>query len=144
MAATLAPGAHGRLGPFSRYGFALCALPALLRAAWHLRQISGEQNLERLAATMGRGRPFRWAFLRQPRYHAGLVEKLVAFLPPRRWGPCLKKSLLLMELWTRCGLSPKLHLGAQIRQGGNFDFHAWISAGELVYGRVDHEELWSS
>lgn len=124
--------------------FAAFALPALVRAAWHLSGLRDERNLERLAAGLRRGPLFRLAWLRRPHYHAALAERLIRLLPPRHWGPCLKKSLLLMELWTRCGLEPTLHLGAQLRSSRQFEFHAWISAGDLVYGRQDHEELWSS
>jgi hypothetical protein len=131
-----------RLAPPAQVLFAVLALPALVRAAWHLRRLSHERNLQKLTDGMRQGRPFRSPFLRAPLYHAALAERLVRWLPPRAWGPCLKKSLLLLELWTRCGLNPTLHLGAQI-QGPRHDFHAWIQANDLQHGRGRHEELWS-
>ena len=48
-------------------------------------------------------------------------------LPPWRMGRCLKRSLLLLALWSRCGLAVKLHLGFRPSSGGPLEGHAWIT-----------------
>jgi Transglutaminase-like superfamily len=121
--------------------FFVCAVPAVVRAARRLRHCSGEKDLEKLANAMRHAAPLP-SFLRNPLFLAGTVDRLIKVLPPANFGPCLKKSLILLDLWTGCGLEPKLHLGAAIA-GQTFDFHAWISAGDLHHGRRTHVELWS-
>lgn len=55
-----------------------------------------------------------------------LLEPLLPLLPPYGAGRCVKRSLILLDLWSRAGLQPKLHLGLRegdgLRQG-----HAWVT-----------------
>jgi hypothetical protein len=55
-----------------------------------------------------------------------LVEPLLPLLPPYGSGRCVKRSLILLDLWSRAGLEPSLHLGLRegngVRQG-----HAWVT-----------------
>jgi hypothetical protein len=64
----------------------------------------------------------------RPEWLLATVEALVFLLPPWRYGRCLKRSLLLLDLWSRCGLSPRLHLGVR-RDGerGRHQGHAWVT-----------------
>jgi len=58
-----------------------------------------------------------------------VLERLLPVLPPYGAGRCVKRSLYLLDLWSRAGLAPSLHLGlrgaASVRGG-----HAWITTGE--------------
>jgi hypothetical protein len=65
--------------------------------------------------------------LARPEWLAGTVERLLPLLPPRALGPCLRRSLILLELWSRCGLEPRLHLGFRL-ESPERDGHAWLSA----------------
>lgn len=125
--------------------FALRALPAVLEAATLVRRATAETPIHQLPALLRRSATPLPAALRRPDELAALADRLAPLLPPRRLGPCLRKSLLLLVLWARCGLEPRLHLGARKGQAGGPrpDFHAWVSAGERVHGRGEHEELWS-
>ncbi len=123
--------------------FALRALPALLEAAVTVRRATAATPIHQLPALLrAAGRPLPPA-LRRPDELAALADRLAPLLPPRRLGPCLRKALILLVLWSRCGLSPRLHLGARKRGQERPDFHAWVSAGEKIHGRGEHEELWS-
>ena len=70
--------------------------------------------------------------LRDPASYLRLVNRLLRVLPPSGLGPCFKRSLLLLDLWSRCGLEPRLHLGVR-RSVDRRDGHAWIT----VAGRPD-------
>jgi hypothetical protein len=39
----------------------------------------------------------------------------------------MKRSLVLLHLWSRCGLAPCLHLGVALG-GGGLQGHAWLTA----------------
>jgi len=111
-----------------RLGFELMAAPLVLSTGWRIarrdRRLGFGAQLEAARAAGRRPLP-RW--LARPSGLAGAVERLLALTPPRRYGVCLRRALILLELWSRCGLAPKLHLGFQLekadRQG-----HAWLSA----------------
>jgi hypothetical protein len=65
--------------------------------------------------------------LSRPGWLAGTVDALLPVLPPRALGTCLRRSLVVAELWSRCGLEPKLHLGVAPR-GEVREAHAWLTA----------------
>jgi hypothetical protein len=125
--------------------FALRALPVVLEAALEVRRHSTGTPIHQLPALLRERATPLPSRLRRPAELAALADRLAPCLPPRRLGPCLRKSLILLILWARCGLDPRLHLGA--RKGGpdgaRPDFHAWVSAGERIHGRGEHQELWS-
>lgn len=58
------------------------------------------------------------------------VDDLLPYLPPRRLGPCYKRSLLLLDLWSRRGLEPRLHVGVRVDADGHAEAHAWVSTNE--------------
>lgn len=57
-----------------------------------------------------------------------VVGRLAPALPPWGMGRCLKRSLLLVHLWARCGLQPRLHLGFLGERRG----HAWVTGGPFA------------
>ena len=70
---------------------------------------------------------------------------LLKLLPPHRFGRCLKRSCLLLDLWSRCGLRPRLHIGT-LKEGEERRFHAWVSVpGSAAGNSVEsgYSEIWS-
>lgn len=113
--------------------FFLLALPAVARAAARLTWLERRLPLEDLVARLRATRPFAIAALVRPEWLLATVDRLLFLLPPWRYGRCLKRSLLLLDLWSRCGLRPRLHLG--VRRGGEqgrHQGHAWVT----VDGRI--------
>ena len=58
---------------------------------------------------------------------ARVAHRLMPLLPPWGWGPCLKRALLLLDPWTRCGVAPRLHLGVRTAGEAPAQAHAWLS-----------------
>ena len=60
---------------------------------------------------------------------ARVVGRLASLLPPWRTGICMKRSLLLLQLWSAQGLEPCLHLGVRKvdPDAGSIEGHAWLS-----------------
>ncbi len=108
--------------------FFLLAIPAVARAAARLAWLERRLPLEDLVARMRATPPFAISALVRPQWLLATVDRLLFLLPPWRYGPCLKRSLLLLDLWSRCGLSPSLHLGVR-RDGerGRHQGHAWVT-----------------
>jgi hypothetical protein len=132
--------------------FAAAARPAVLRAAWRvaraLRRTSIEQLPDRLRAVPPfAAAPFA-AWLRRPADLDAVAARLLPLLPPYGAGRCLKRSLLLLDLWARCGLVPRLHLGARRPGEGALAAHAWVTTGvpalDRRSGPAGHKELWSA
>jgi hypothetical protein len=78
----------------------------------------------------------------------GIVERLLPVLPPFGAGRCVKRSLLLLELWSRAGLEPRLHVGirgnrlSRKPEAG----HLWVTTASERYrtaGLPDIAECWS-
>jgi len=106
----------------------LLLLPAIASASWRLSSryaaLPLDQTVEELASA--RRLPIR---LQDPMALRELVDRLLPWLPPRGLRPCLKRSLLLMDLWSRCGLAPSFHLGflEDLASSGSRDGHAWVT-----------------
>jgi hypothetical protein len=67
-----------------------------------------------------------------PLLSLAVLERLLPFLPPYGAGRCVKRSLFLLDLWSRAGLAPSLHLG--LRAGaGNRGGHAWVTTREPAF-----------
>ena len=136
MSADLAgsvPGARlvytdGTVRRIAKAAFFLLALPAVVRAAARLAWLERRLPLEELVARLRATRPFAISALVRPEWLVATVDRLLVLLPPWRYGPCLKRSLLLLDLWSRCGLRPRLHLGVR-RDGeqGRHQGHAWVT-----------------
>jgi hypothetical protein len=133
-------------GP-GRLAFALAALPVVLRAAWRVRRGLRRTPIEALPGKLREVPRFTAAWLRRPADLDGVVGRLLPLLPPYRANRCLKRSLLLLDLWARCGLSPRLHLGVRRPGEGALAAHAWVRTGvaelDRRSGPAGHEELWS-
>ena len=125
----------------AKTAFVLVAWPvvvrASLRASRHVRRLPLDQAVTRM-----RDVSMLPGWLQQPRWLAGLCDRLLPVLPPLGYGPCMKRSLFLLDLWGRCGLNPEFHLGMQ---KGPLDdqreLHAWITAGTLSTPS-NHAEIW--
>lgn len=106
------------------------SLASAVAAAFVVRRQYGRVPLDRLAGLLRTGTPFP-PYLRDPRLHLESVNLLLPFLPPRGLRPCFKRSLILMNLWHRCGLQPQLHLGVRPGLSGPRSGHAWVTAAGI-------------
>lgn len=94
---------------------------AALRVAWLHRRLPLDQLVEgiRQVPALPHG-------LRKPEVFQAIVNRWYRWLPPRGLRSCLKRSYLLLDLWTRCGLQPQFHLGVR-KVDGVQDGHAWLT-----------------
>ena len=133
-------------------GFFLIALPAVLRAAWRLRRLASRRRLDQLVDELRRVPRFRHRRLMDPQRLAACADRWVTlrsmtfgspWLGKSPQGPCYQRSLLLLDLWARCGLHPELQLGAvQHRQGRHL--HAWVTTeGGPACGVSAHAVVWT-
>ena len=103
-------------------GLRLMVALAAVRVNWFCRRLPLDQLIDRIREV-----PALPESLRRPEVFVALVNRWYRWLPPRGFRPCLKRSYLLLDLWSRCGLEPEFHLG--IRTGENSrDGHAWLTA----------------
>jgi hypothetical protein len=100
---------------------------ASIRAWWLYRRLPLDQACRALVEVQPLPR-----LLRNPAGCLRLVNHLLRLLPPRGLRPCFKRSLLLLDLWSRCGLAPRFHLGVR-RSLDRREGHAWVT----VAGRPD-------
>lgn len=111
----------------SRTLFFLLALPLVVRASlrcvWWERRLPLDALVARLRAVPA---PAPQA-LRNPPWLLASLDRVLSVLPPWRYGRCLKRSLLLLDLWSRCGLRPRLHLGVRREGESRYEAHAWIT-----------------
>lgn len=105
--------------------FFLLAMPVVLRAAWRVNRIYRKFPLDQVPAKLRAVPPWRFSYFNHPGYLNGTVGKLLCCMPPFKMGPCLKRSLYLLDLWSRCGLKPTLTLGVS-QTDGPHRFHAWL------------------
>lgn len=117
----------------AKAAFAILATPAVWRAAWRARRLVRSLPLDEATLRLAGAPRWRWDALDQPAWLAGTVDRWLPWLPPRGYGACLRRSLALLDLWGRCGIEPRLHLGmAQDPQGRAF--HAWVEARGISAG----------
>jgi hypothetical protein len=136
--------------------FFLAASPSVWRAARRLRR-RRDERFDGLADRMRLvdGPHARW--LQRPEWLAATAERWLPLLKPRGFGPCFAHSLWLLDLWSRCGLDPVLHLGTRaperaigtttegaLEASKAREFHAWITTGEAGPRTSDrgHQEIW--
>ena len=112
----------------ARAGFFVLVLPAVVRAALRVAWLQRRLPLDDLAVRLRATPPFLLPVLRHPEWLLATLDRLLSLLPPRGYGRCLKRSLLLLDLWSRCGLRPRLHLAAPTaRAAGKREGHAWVT-----------------
>jgi hypothetical protein len=102
------------------------ALLASVRAALRVWWLEPRSSLPELVTELRSSPKLRGL---DPRLAQGVLERILVFLPPYGIGRCVKRSLILLELWSRCGLDPRLHLGLHARFG-----HAWVTTGDHGLG----------
>ncbi len=133
--------------------FFLLAAPAVLRAWWRSRRLASGR-LDDVAVGLRRVPEFRCRYLANPVRLAACADRWLRWLSRRNGsqdlgstgqgskGHCLDHALMLLDLWSRCGLRPALRLGA-VRAEGRRHFHAWITApGGPSSGAGHHHEIW--
>jgi hypothetical protein len=140
--------AERRVGSLpGRLLFACAALPAVLRAAARVARARRRLPLRALPERLRDVPPFRTRWLARPADLDAVAGRLLPLLPPYGAGRCLKRSLLLLDLWSRCGLSPRLHVGVRRPGEGALAAHAWVRTGvpalDRRSGPAGHDELWS-
>ena len=120
---------HGR----TKKVLVAAAAPLVLRAALRVRYWNARLPLDELVDRLRDVPPLFPSALRNPEALQSCAEVLLDRLPLPAGGRCWRRSLLLLDLWARCGLRPRLVLGLgsdDPRRG-----HAWIRAegpgGEL-------------
>ncbi len=126
----------------TKAAFFVAALPAVLRAAGRLVRLNRRCDLQELADRLRAVEPWQESYLANPRYLDASVSRLVKLLPPRNFGPCIKRSFLLLDLWSRCGLEPRIHIGTQKRDGEHH-FHAWVTVSGRDKPAPEYAEIWS-
>lgn len=132
--------------------FFFLALPAVLRAAWRLRRLASRYRLDQLVDELRRVPRFRHRRLTDPQRLAACADRWVTFwgrtlgsswLVKSPQGPCYQRSLLLLDLWARCGLRPELQLGAVQHLEGRH-LHAWVTTeGGPACGVSTHAVVWT-
>ena len=122
--------------------FFIAALPAVFRAARRLARLNRRCDLQQLADRLRAVEPWRTSYLANPRFLDASVSRLVKLLPPRNFGPCIKRSFLLLDLWSRCGLEPRIHIGTRKRDGAHH-FHAWVTVSGFENPDSEYAEIWS-
>ncbi len=122
--------------------FFVAALPAVVRASLRLSWLNKRCDLQQLANRLRSVERWNGSFLANPRYLDGSVSRLVSLLPPRRFGSCIKRSFLLLDLWSRCGLEPRIHIGT-LKRDDEYHFHAWVSVPGSDGPPPEYTEIWS-
>ncbi|HEX2255040.1 MAG TPA: hypothetical protein VHQ65_17370 [Thermoanaerobaculia bacterium] len=161
------------LSRLARAAFVAAAAPAVVRAALRVSRELARSEVRELPGRLRRVEPFALAALARPAWLDGTTARLLPLLPPRGVGRCLKRSLILLDLWSRCGLEPRLHVGVRRpgrsgppsepgqgatgdatagQMGGErrddpLEAHAWVTVGDPRLDRRTGpdgwEELWS-
>lgn len=121
--------------------FFLLAMPSVVRAAWRVRRLEPGCSLPELVDRLRRVKPWRISFLDHPAFLAGSVGRVAPLLPLRGLGPCMRRSLVLLDLWSRCGLDLQFHLGVATG-GDDRTLHAWVTDRRRP-AHSGYFEIWS-
>lgn len=131
----------------ARLAFFLAAAPAVVRSALRVGWLARRHGMVELPARLRAVAAPLPAPLRCPAWLDGTAVRLLPLLPPYGHGRCLKRSLLLLDLWSRCGLEPRLHLGVRRPGESPLEGHAWVTTGvpalDRRTGPQGWEEMWS-
>jgi hypothetical protein len=110
------------------------AAVAVLASAVRVARLEKHSDLDGLVGQLTQARRFLGPVW-DPELLASVAERLLPVLPPWRAGKCVRRSLLLLDLWSRCGLSPQLHLTVRTLPDGGREGHAWVTAPGRTGGR---------
>jgi hypothetical protein len=108
---------------------ALRCLAAVARAAARVSFHERRRSLPELVTRL-RAAPRDRAC--DPLLSLAVLERLLPVLPPYGAGRCVKRSLFLLDLWSRAGLAPSHQMGLRgtaSDRGG----HAWITTRESEF-----------
>lgn len=114
---------------------AVFVLRAALRVLWH----EPRNDLPALVARLKNAPPSRGSF--DVTLADGVVERLLPLLPPWGAGRCVKRSLLQLDLWSRAGRRPHLHLGL-LELGRGRAGHVWVTTDGAIPEGIT--ETWSA
>lgn len=132
------------MSPLEKPLFAVRAAPRVVASALRVAWLARRRRLVELPEAL---REVPAPVLRFPAYWDAVLVRLLPLLPPYRYGPCLKRSLILLDLWSRCGLRPRLHLGVRRPGEDPLQGHAWVTTGDPRLDRrtgpEGWEEMWS-
>lgn len=134
-------------GPLAKAVFFVAAVPLVVRSALRVARMARHGDVRSLPPALRRVPPLGIAALRRPAWLDAAAVRLLPLLPPRGYGRCLKRSLVLVDLWSRCGLEPRLHLGVRRPGVDALEGHAWVTVGDPRLDRrtgpEGWEEMWS-
>ena len=115
-------------GTLAKCLFFVATVPTVVATGFRISRLDRKGGFKAVVEGARRhGERLLPAPLRRPLWLAGVVERLLPWLPPRRYGTCLRRSLILLELWSRCDLRPRLHLGFR-SSPPDPEAHAWLTA----------------
>lgn len=116
-------------------GSALAVLRSAARVAWLARRVPVLELPRhlRVAAPLP-------VILRDAGRLEAVAGRMLPFLPSAGLGPCLKRSLVLLELWSRCGREAVLRLGLRRSVSGAWQGHAWLSGAGSPAVAFDYVE----
>ncbi len=66
----------------------------------------------------------------EPRAAGKVIGRLLRWIPPRGMGRCMKRSVILLHLWTSENLEVRIHLGAAADPEGKARGHAWLTVND--------------
>lgn len=101
---------------------------AVVAAARRVRSLERLHDFDEMVVRL-RGTPGPGAPSGLPAAAARVLGRLLPALPPIGMGPCLKRSLILLHLWSRWGHRPRLHMGVRPGQDGP-EGHAWLTVDD--------------
>ena len=81
--------------------------------------------------------------LARPECLVRATRRFLPWLPPRGMQACLKQSLILLDLWARCGLPGRLHLGIAGGSRAAGRGHAWATAPGFTTEPTGYIEIWN-
>lgn len=121
-------------------GTVVCAF-IVLRAALRVAWLEPASDLDSLVERLRNVPRSRLAF--EVALADGIIERVLFLAPPWRAGRCVKRSLIQLDVWSRAGGAPRLHLGVLDTSGRGG--HVWVSNGDATPAVRDGiVETWSA
>lgn len=130
---------ESRGSAFAALGCAVTTTLAVARAAVRVKRLGRiadediRELVDRLRGTASPGV--------DPELAPRILERLLPVLPPYELGRCMKRSLFLVDLWSRAGLETELHLGYRPVAGGGLEGHAWVTTNDTRFTCASPEDV---